>query len=161
MKDRFIRWLLSAILTEWQRLVESIIVQMQANLGVLNNGNDRVQSDLAVLNRMHTELAILTDNSDRMRTDLDVITDNSHKALKFPQMTMATLQAWEAVGYSAEKFAKDGQQHGRMNRDVEVMRWACNYLRENDWPIPDRDVMNTLLVLYDKLSVHRRANKYA
>ena len=78
----------------------------------------------------------------------------------FPPVSYGFLMAWEAVCYSAEKFDRDTEQHGVLDRRKEVIAWACAYMNENRWPIPDQDVLATLLVMRDHLQSIRTVSKY-
>lgn len=82
------------------------------------------------------------------------------QADRVPSMSLNLLMAWEAVAYAAQKYDKDTDQHGITDRTKEVLAWAYAYLCENDWPAPGRDVLATLLTMYDRISKVRLVNKY-
>ena len=155
--DRFLMWLLAPIYTRLLMNMEDIHKELAClgkNLIAMYDTCRQTQDVIGQLPSRFSVDAIggnvlsLITMAEANNRNVGTISSLIQQA---PRFTLGTMMAWEAIAYSADKYARDKEIHGIVPRDQEVMEWATAYLQDKEWPVPEKEVLAMLLDMRDRM----------
>ena len=151
MWKRFILWLMRPVIDE---IKTHHCARISATEAHMQKERIAIGGLIAASTReIETRLVIVKEDNVQAARRLECKIEEAEAAWNsWPRLMPETLQAWDAVSYARDKYERDRDSHGMVNRESEIIAWAKIYLGENGLAVPSDQELKQIIKLKDSLT---------